>query len=151
MNPHFFSLLMQNFLSGYGRPCDIKLIFFVMPMLFCDGAREKLVRATKRGRMDSLFEPPLIIEENRITGKSRLSGFTDRYKSLESISKEALIILFSENKVIIERDKVILLQEIDYKKYKDSVREWFRAAYYLGVVFAKETNEHLSYYLGVDI
>lgn len=122
-----------------------------MPMLFSEGTREKFVKATKRSRMDSLFESPQIVEENKITGKSRLSGFRDRYKSLEPISKESLIILFSENKVIIEKDKIILLQEIDYTKYKGSVREWYKAAYYLGVVFAKETNEHLSYYLGVDI
>lgn len=27
MNPHFYSLLMQSFLSGYEKPCDIKFGF----------------------------------------------------------------------------------------------------------------------------
>lgn len=32
MNPHFYALLMQGFLSGYEKPCEIKLPF--MEILF---------------------------------------------------------------------------------------------------------------------
>ena len=33
MNPHFYSLLMQSFLSGYEKPCEIKLPFMAIPIL----------------------------------------------------------------------------------------------------------------------
>ena len=32
MNPHFYSLLMQSFLSGYEKPCEIKLPFMAIPI-----------------------------------------------------------------------------------------------------------------------
>lgn len=33
MNPHFYSLLMQSFLSGYEKPCEIKLPFMAIPII----------------------------------------------------------------------------------------------------------------------
>lgn len=78
MNPHFFSLLMQSFLSGYGKPCEIKLACMAIPILLYVESREKLVNANRRSRIDTLFQSPQIIEDNRISGKIRLSGFLDR-------------------------------------------------------------------------
>ena len=68
-------------------------------------------------------------------------------------SKEALIILYSENKVILKNGYIEILEEekIDFKKYKEDLREWFKCAYYLGIIFSKSSKEKLSYYLGVDI
>ena len=55
MNPHFYALLMQGFLSGYEKPCEIKLPFMAIPILLYAESREKLVNANKRSRIDSLF------------------------------------------------------------------------------------------------
>ena len=64
MNPHFFSLLMQSFLSGYGKPCEIKLACMAIPILLYVESREKLVNANRRSRIDTLFQSPQIIEDN---------------------------------------------------------------------------------------
>lgn len=48
MNPHFYSLLMQSFLSGYEKPCEIKLPFMAIPILLYAESREKLVNANRR-------------------------------------------------------------------------------------------------------
>ena len=38
-----------------------------------------------------------------------------------------------------------------YKEdYEGAIGKWLRCAFYLGVVFAKTTEDHLSYFLGVD-
>ena len=93
MNPHFYALLMQGFLSGYEKPCEIKLPFMAIPILLYAESREKLVNANKRSRIDTLFQSPQIINESRISGKTRLSGYIERYNSLKPYCKEAIIIL----------------------------------------------------------
>ena len=152
MNPHFYSLLIQSFLSGYEKPCEIKLPFMALPILLYSESRDKLVNASVRSRIDTLFQSPQIVEENVISGKTRLSGYLDRYNSVKSFCKQAIIILSSEDKIVINEHKIILLQKIDYKGYKNTmVREWLKCAFYLGVVFSKTTEDHLSYYLGVNM
>lgn len=150
MNPHFYSLLMQSFLSGYEKPCEIKLPFMAIPILLYAESREKLVNANKRSRIDTLFQSPQTINENKISGKTRLSGYVDRYNSLKPYCKEAIIILSSEKKIAIEKHKIFLLQKIDYKGFEGDIRERIKCAFYLGVVLSKATEDHLSFFLGVD-
>ena len=150
MNPHFYSLLMQSFLSGYEKPCEIKLPFMAIPVLLYAESREKLVNANKRSRIDTLFQSPQTINENKISGKTRLSGYVDRYNSLKPYCKEAIIILSSEKKIAIEKHKIFLLQKIDYKGFEGDIRERIKCAFYLGVVLSKATEDHLSFFLGVD-
>lgn len=152
MNPHFYALLIQGFLTGYEKPCEIKLPFMALPILLYAESREKLVNANIRSRIDTLFQSPQIIEESKISGKTRLSGYLDRYNSLKPFCKEALIILSSKDKLIISEHKIRLTQKVDYKNIQNTmVRDWVKCAFYLGVVFSKTTEDHLSYYLGVDV
>lgn len=150
MNPHFYSLLIQSFLSGYEKPCEIKLPFMAIPILLYAESREKLVTANTRSRLDTLFQSPQIVEESNISGKTRLSGYVDRYNSLKPYCKEAIIILSSEDKMVIDNHKIVLVQKVNYKNFEGTIRDWTRCAYYLGVVFSKTTEEHLSFFLGVD-
>lgn len=150
MNPHFYSLLIQGFLSGYDKPCEIKLPFMAVPILLYAESREKLANANKRCRVDTLFQSPQIVVENKISGKTRLSGYVERYNSLKPSCKEALVILSSENKIVIDKHRTILIQKIHYKSFEGNIKDWVRCAFYLGVVFSKTTEDHLSYFLGVD-
>ena len=65
MNPHFYSLLMQSFLSGYEKPCEIKLPFMAIPILLYAESREKLVNANRRSRIDILCLFRHIIDDSR--------------------------------------------------------------------------------------
>lgn len=150
MNPHFYSLLMQSFLSGYEKPCEIKLPFMAIPILLYAESREKLVNANRRSRIDTLFQSPQIIDERKISGKTRLSGYVDRYNSLKPYCKEAIIILFSEGKIAFNNHKIVLIKKIDYKDFEGAIKDWIKCAFYLGVVFSKTTEDHLSFFLGVD-
>lgn len=150
MNPHFYSLLIQSFLSGYEKPCEIKLPFMAIPILLYAESREKLVTANKKSRIDTLFQSPQTVEESKISGKTRLSGYVNRYNSLKPYCKEALIILSSEKKMVIDKHKIILIKKIDYKDFDGSIRDWAKCAFYLGIVFSKSTEDHLSYFLGVE-
>lgn len=150
MNPHFYSLLIQSFLSGYDKPCEIRLPFMAIPILLYAESREKLVTANRRSRVDTLFQTQQIVGESKISGRTRLSGYVDRYDMLKPYCKEALIILSSEDKIVIDNHKIVLTRKIDYKNFEGAIKEWIKCAFYLGVVFAKTTQEHLSFFLGVD-
>lgn len=151
MNTHFYSLLIQGFLSGYGKPCKIKLTFMVLPILLYAESRERLINANKRSRIDTLFQSPQNVGESKISGKTCLSGYVDRYNMLKPYCKETIIILSSEDKIVINGRKIFLFKEIEYKNYEGTIREWIKCAFYLGVVFSKTTEDQLSYFLGVDM
>lgn len=151
MNPHFYSLLIQGFLSGFDRPCEIKLIFMALPILLYSESREKLLNANKRSRIDTLFQSPQILGENKISGRTRLAGYINKYNSLKLSCKESIVILYSENKIVIDNNKIILTKKIHYKHFEGIIRDWIKCAFYLGAVFSKTTEEQLSYFLGVDI
>lgn len=151
MNPHFYSLLMQSFLSGYENPCEIKLLFMSLPVLLYADSRRKLLTANKRSRIDTIFHSFQFIDGGKISGKTLISGYEDRYNLLKSYCKEALIILFSEKKIVINKHKIILVKKINYKDFEGIMKDWLKCAFYLGVIFSKATEDHLSFFLGVDI
>lgn len=123
LNPHFYSLLMLNFLSGYGKPCDIKLLFMAIPILIYKESREKLVRANKKSRIETLFQDSQTIEDSKISGKTRLSGYIDRYKALMPYCKEALIILSSESKIAMRNQKIVVTKKDKYDRHDGIIKE----------------------------
>lgn len=151
MNTHFYSLLIQSFLTGYEKPCEFKLVFMALPILIHKGSREKLCNANIKSRIDTLFQSEQVVGNSKISGRTRLTGYIDRYNALKPYSKESIIILCSENKVVINNEhKLIVVKKIDYKSFSGIVKNWVKCAYYLGIIFSKTTDDHLSYFLGVE-
>ena len=151
MNTHFYSLLIQSFLTGYEKPCELKLVFMALPILIHKESREKLCNANIKSRIDTLFQSEQVVGNSKISGRTRLTGYIDRYNALKPYSKESLIILCSENKVVINNEhKLIVVKKIDYKSFSGTVKNWVKCAYYLGIIFSKTTDDHLSYFLGVE-
>ena len=97
-----------------------------------------------------MFQSPQIVDESRISGKTRLSGYVDRYNSLKPYCKKAIIILSSEEKIAVSNQKIVLIKKVNYKDFEGAIKDWIKCAFYLGVVFSKTTEDHLSFFLGVD-
>lgn len=151
MNPHFHGLLLQLFLSGYNKPCEIRLAFMALPILMYSASRKKLASAKSTSKMETLFNKPEILENDvKISGKVKLSGYMGRYHQISPLSKKALIILYSKKKIVLNQDKIVLVESKKYSQFDGSIREWAKAAHYLGVIFAKTNEDHLNYFLGVD-
>ena len=150
MNDHFFALLLQCFLSGYGRPCHIRTALMSLPILMYSESRKKLVKANVTSRLETIFSSMQEIYGSQLSGRERFAGFKERYDLLLPYGKRALIILCSEKKTILDRKEIILLKNKDFKLYKGEVREWLRCAYYLGRICSKSSYDHLAYYLGVE-
>ena len=99
----------------------------------------------------TLFQSDQVVGDSKISGRTRLTGYIDRYNALKPYSKESIIILCSENRVAINNEyKLIVLKKIEYKSFSGIVKKWLKCAYYLGLIFSKTTGDHLSYFLGVE-
>lgn len=140
-NPHFSALLLQSFLSGYEKICEISLIEIVLPILFNVNARKKLERANIKSSVNSLFLFPQ--QGAQLSGQANLAGFWIRYELLEKNTKHAIIILASEHKIELHKNYIELIQKIQYEDYTENVRLWLRCAYYLGVVLNKASNDEI--------
>lgn len=151
MNSHFYGLLLQGFLSGYDKTCEIRLAFMALPILVYSESRKKLASAKSTSKMETLFNKPEIIESNmKISGKVKLAGYLKRYEELTPYTKKALVILYSEKKIVLKQNRIVLIEPIKYSNFEKNIKEWIKAAHYLGVIFAKTNEDHLNYFLGVD-
>lgn len=151
LNPHFFKHLISCFLSGYDKPCDLKLIFMVLPILLYAPAREKLATSNSRSRLNTVFDTKIEMEGNiKLSGKTRLAGFLCRYEMLKPATKKSIIILHSQGKISINGRYITLNENISYGNYNDSVKKWMKAAHYLGVVFSNSNADNISFFLGVE-
>ncbi|WP_415331887.1 three component ABC system middle component [Clostridium perfringens] len=152
MNSHFYALLFRGFLSGYNKPCEIRTLFMALPILLYSDSRKKLISANKTSRMESLFNKPKDLENNeKNSGKSDLAGYIKRFEDVKGLSKKAIIILYSQENIRLEGNKIFLISDpISHLNYKGEIKSWIRAAYYLGIIFAKTNEDHLNYFLGVD-
>lgn len=150
MNSHFYSVLLRGFLSGYNKPCEIRMVFMALPILLHSESRKKLASAKSTSKMETLFNKPENLSNNiRVSGKVKLAGYLSRFNELKPFSKKALVILYSKKKIVLSEKKIILIEPIKYLDFNGSVKEWIKAAHYLGVVFAKTNEDHLNYFLGV--
>ena len=111
MNPHFYSLLMQSFLSGYEKPCEIKLPFMAIPILLYAESREKLVNANRRSRIDTLFQSLKLLMNVRFLVKQGYLAMLTDIIPLKPYCKEAIIILSSEGKIAFNNHKIVLIKK----------------------------------------
>ena len=98
MNPHFYSLLMQSFLSGYEKPCEIKLPFMAIPILLYAESREKLVNANRRSRIDTLFQSPQLLMNVRFLVKQGYLAMLTDIIHLNHIVKKQLLFYLPKEK-----------------------------------------------------
>jgi len=155
MNPHFMARLIQAFLCGYGDACNVQKIFLAMPILYHEPARQKLFTAKSSSRIESLYsgKKPLVGGES-ISERVRMAGFEERYKILLPYVKHAIIVGCNEKVISLNSDNQLrYVSKLDYKdrSLKQSISQWIRAAYYLGMTFKKATPEQLSHILEVEL
>lgn len=155
MNPHFMARLIQAFLSGYGEACNIQMVFLAMPILYHEQARQKLFTAKSSSRIESLYsgKKPLVGSE-AISERARIAGVGKRYSILLPYVKQAVIVGCNAKIIALCADNQLqTLSRLDYKdkSLTQSVSQWIRAAYYLGITFKKATPEQLSHILEVEL
>ena len=85
---------MQSFLSGYEKPCEIKLPFMAIPILLYAESREKLVNANRRSRIDTCFSPlKLLMNVRFLVKQGYLAMLTDIIHLNHIVKKQLLFYL----------------------------------------------------------
>lgn len=151
LNSHFIAKIIQCFLTGYGKPCEIRIIFFVAPIIFYKSSRNKLIHANSKSKMETIFEGKIPIENDmQVSSKVHLAGFWERYEQFKDYTKKSIIILSNEDKIIFD-NFIELIEQLDYKSFDGEIKQWMRSAYYLGKIFSQATEIQINYYLGVEV
>lgn len=66
LNPYMMSKIIQSFLEGYNAPVDIKLLFYVLPIVLNKDSRDRLVDARSTSKIDSLFGKKRVMKAMKI-------------------------------------------------------------------------------------
>jgi|GEM_PF-823705 len=145
--PQWVAKILQLYISGAQSQnlSGIKeeLVYLVIPIITIDTIRDKLNHAAKTSSFYTVFE-------NEMTDKREYSiNISERIESFLKITNDGLIYL--GNEIEIEFNEYITVSKtISYTKFKSSNdRDFYKAAYYLGLIFAKEDYRTIFLKLGV--
>lgn len=131
-NPLFTSKVLLMALSGANNnKLKIELIYYVLPMLYNDTIKNKLVRSTSKSTFNTLLNAEVKIE--LIVIENLLANYKKK-------TKEALITLSNIHNIEIS-DYVILKDELKstYSEEKNNIlKEYYKAAFNLGAILSKE-------------
>lgn len=131
-NPLFTSKMLLMALSGANsNKLKIELIYYVLPMLYNDTIKNKLVRSTSKSTFNTLLNAEVKIE--LVVIENLLANYKKK-------TKEALITLSNIHNIEIS-DYLILKDELKstYAEEKNNIlKEYYKAAFNLGSILSKE-------------
>ena len=131
-NTLFTSKLLLMALAGSNKiQLKIELMYYVLPLIYNESIKEKLVRSTAKSTFNTFLNPEVKME--LILIETLLANYRKK-------TKEALITLSNIYNVDIS-NYVILKEEqkITYSEEKDPIlKEYYKAAFNLGSILSKE-------------
>ena len=127
-NPFFGSEIFIHFANGYNKDTiPITLSYFILPLILNKRTRNIFSEVNKNNTLYSLLKKH----------KSILSNIEERVEKHRKLTNMSLIVAHNQND--IELSSAIKLNRNVYYSHTDvEVREFYRAAYYLGYFFGKE-------------
>lgn len=133
-NPYYLYKLLHYFLSGVqsvnSSGIKSELIYLVLPFLFDDKIKDRLAKLKSNSKLNTITED----KENGLF----LSQLNKNIQSLKKNTSEAIIILSNYENLSIET-YMHVDEAVSYKNEKNQVlKNDFKAAYNLGLMFAKE-------------
>lgn len=135
-NPFWGKEILKHFINGSSeKKVSLNLSFLVFPIILNDSSRSILSSA----RNDSTLESSFL---NNSFGKIALGGIEKRYEIFKDLTHKSIVLSCQEKSLLIENETINLNCEIDYKKENDFfIKEYFRAAHYLGIIFSNANSE----------
>ncbi|MEO3944075.1 three component ABC system middle component [Gorillibacterium sp. CAU 1737] len=151
-NPFFLSKIIQSFLTGYKKEADLKTIFYVLPIIMYKDSRDRLNTARIDSTLYSIFlrEVEFTDYNSKLNSKFTLSQVAELFEEYIDTTKKCLLILGSQKSIQI-KEKIVLLEQFDYKKTPPSIREYFKSSHYLGVIFGNIEILELENFLEIHI
>ena len=144
-NPIWISRLLHYFLSGVAKSktkqIKFELVYFAVPVLLDKEMISNLESKTARSTFSTLFDT--------IESKKCLIGMDKKIYAFTEVTNDALLIL--ADKVAIGDGGYIHTSDcLDYRKTEDSLRDYFKAAYNLGLILAKEHYREIFLKIGAS-
>lgn len=146
INPFFASRLIHSFLTGYEKPvAPISLIYIVLPLIYYRPSRTLLITAKNNSSLRTLF----IDDAAKATS---VGGLQERLLYFEKISNYGIIIAANEDKIEITSEGIVLKRKLDYKDViNKNIKDYIRAAHYLGLLCSKMEQSNIFRLLGVTV
>lgn len=143
-NPVWTGKLLHYFLSGVSATPNEKikfeLIYFVLPLIYDEDILKKLHSCKKTSTFTTLFKD--------VSLKNCLINKDKQAVSFKEITNKALIYLANRSSLFIS-DNIYVSDNLDYKKESGEKRYYYKSAYYLGLILAKEDYKKLFFTIGV--
>jgi hypothetical protein len=139
-SPEFVARLLHRFISGSqavnNNGIKYELMYLLLPIIMNDTLRKSLEKASKVSAFDSL----ILSESN----KFEIHYLDEFVENMRDFTNSGLIFLSSYTNVnvgsYLKADELV-----DFKCEDKILKEFYRAAYYLGLLLSKET--HLNVFL----
>lgn len=133
-NPIYTSLIIHHFLSGVQsinkNGIKTELIYIVLPIIY----NQELSRKLSKLNINSKLAP--LIENNEY--ESFFSQINSKINDYKKITNHSLIVLSSNNNIKVD-EFINIENSLNYKNEEDTnIRNIFKSAYNLGILFAKE-------------
>ncbi len=143
LNPFFACRLIHHFVKGYGKEVALPLIYLVLPFIYYLPTRKALIKCNSKSSIYTLFK-----DDTKKT--IALGGFQIRYVFFKELTNNALIIAASEGRIAVG-EYVTIKQNVHYSETLDKeIKDFFRAAHYLGVILSKLNVVNVFRLLGVN-
>lgn len=146
LNPFFMSRIIHAFVTGYEKSVPFNLIYIVLPIIYYRPSRKLLVKAQSRSTLRSLFV-------DDVEQAAALGGLQERVFYFYTLTNQSFIIATNEGRVRLNSEGMIeLSNNIDYKNILNkNVRDFIRAAHYLGLLCSKMEVSNIYRLLGVTL
>lgn len=152
-DPQWTAKLIHYFLSGYQQNNEngvkTELIFLILPFLYDEITRVRLYTASSKSTFNSIYLQKRSNDDNfRLIQRSLLNK-NHQYKEFKDFTNNAIIYLGNKIEITINSHITIKDLIIDYNKEENLYKNYCKAAYYLGVVYAKEDYKNILLKLGI--
>lgn len=151
-NPIFTSKMIQCFMTGYEKDLDLKIIFYVLPIVMYKDSRERLNSARADSTIYSMFSKEIDFKEygTKLNSRLCLNHVKDVFEDYIKITKQAIIILANQDKISISNN-ISLQEKLQYNKTPNLIRDYFKAAFYLGKMLKDIQIEEFEELLGLKL
>ena len=153
-SPQWVAKLLHHFITGackvnQAKGIKTELLYFSLPFILDDITRKKLIKANSRSTYASIF----LKEKNKATNdsleiKNALTRKNNQIKQHREYINKGLIYLGSSGSLVIG-NTVYTTSEVKYSQEHGINREYCKAAFYFGIILAKEDHRDIFVKLGV--
>ena len=147
LNPFFMSRIIHAFITGYEKSVvPFNLLYIVLPIIYYRPSRKLLITAKSNSSLRTLFM-------DDVEKAAALGGLQERVFYFYTLTNQSFIIASNEGRVRLNSDGMIeLSQNIDYKDIiNKNVKDFIRAAHYLGLLCSKMEVSNIYRLLGVTL